>query len=85
MTSSFECCDGVCPLSELPVTKQVRQGEHRSGDIERVLNLGLAKTPKLPHLLTGFLPSQDFWWLRQKGQDILLSAILSSQRLSKFY
>lgn len=57
----------------------------RSGDTKEVSDLGLDTPPKLPPLLKGFLPSKDFSWLRQKGQDIVLSAILSSKRLSKFY
>lgn len=85
VSSSFECCGGVCPLLELPVTKKFRQGEHRTGSTEWVPDLGSATPPMLLPLFPGFLPSKDFSWSRQKGQDISLWATVSSKGLSKFY
>lgn len=54
VSSSFECCGGVCPLFELPVTKKFRQGENRTGSTEWVPDL------VLPHLLCFYLCSQAF-------------------------
>lgn len=72
MSGSFECCDQVCRLFELHVTKKFRQEEHRTGYTEWVPDFGPASPPTLLPLFSGFLKSKDFLWLRQKGQDISL-------------